>query len=109
MTTLVTAQVNSLTKRIHAEFKDKDLTTSDIVAITLESMQVLRGVKGLTGPQKKEVVLRVLRTELEKIDGNPDLLKFVNDSLPSIIDTFVYIAKRGIKFTENCNCFCFKK
>ena len=107
-TTVVSQQLAQLSKVVQAEIKDKDLSADDLFIITMHLMTLLRGVKGLSGPQKKRLVLDVLDKELSKIEGNEKLVGYVRDMLPAAIEAFILIAKQKRTFKAATSCSCFR-
>ena len=97
MASAVVKQIAALEAVVQAEMKAKDFGIDELFAITIQLMVLLRSVKGLTGPEKKDVLLDVLVREVGKIKGGEKLVGIVEDVLPSVIEAFIFIAEKKFK------------
>jgi hypothetical protein len=89
------------------EVANDGITSSNITGIVLTLMQSVQTLGNLNGPQKKELVIDVVKKFIrEKVDDENvkrDLQIFADLTLPPLIDEFVALNNREtrIKF-KNC-------
>jgi hypothetical protein len=108
--------------RLYDKLKDLGsggVTSSNITGIVLSLMQFVQTIGGLTGAQKKQLVISVIRKfiteEIEDRDLARDLSVFAELTLPPLIDEFVALnnSETRIKI-KSCiskilkKCFCCK-
>ena len=101
------------------ELSSDGVTSSNITGIVLSLMQFVQTIGGLTGAQKKQLVISVIRKfiteEIEDRDLARDLSVFVELTLPPLIDEFVALNNRETRIKiKSCiskilqKCFCCK-
>jgi len=98
----------------------RGLSMRNIVFVVTHLMQVVEKMDGLTGPDKKELIINVVEKLLETTDLDDhlkDSLKdFVDTTLPSTIEVIVSasknqldlnkVVKRGSKIMNMLKCQC---
>ena len=108
--------------RLYDKLKDlgsDGVTSSNITGIVLSLMQFVQTIGGLTGTQKKQLVISVIKKfineEIEDRDLARDLSVFVELTLPPLIDEFVALNNRETRIKiKSCiskilqKCFCCK-
>ena len=108
--------------RLYDKLKDLGrggVTPGNITGIVLSLMQFVQTIGGLTGAQKKQLVISVIRKfineEIEDRDLARDLSVFVELTLPPLIDEFVALNNRETRIKiKSCiskilkKCFCCK-
>lgn len=73
------------------------ITTSNIVFITTNLMQIIEQYSKLTGPTKKDIIIGVVKLYvLEHLNGDEEkgLLMFIDAFLPSVIDIIISVDKK---------------
>lgn len=78
---------------------DKKVTTTNVVLITTNLMQIVEKYPDLHGEQKKTLVVHVLKRFVKDHldgDGKSAILLFIHMFLPSVIDTIVSVDKKEI-------------
>lgn len=101
------------------ELSSDGVTSSNITGIVLSLMQFVQTIGGLTGAQKKQLVISVIRKfiteEIEDRDLARDLSVFAELTLPPLIDEFVALNNRETRIKiKSCiskilqKCFCCK-
>jgi len=84
-------------------------SVNDVVDATIDLMKKIeQNYKDGPGPDKKGLVLQNMLIVLQEVD--PNLIPFVKETLPNLIDTFVSLNKREfvIKAVQRGLPFCFK-
>jgi hypothetical protein len=108
--------------RLYDKLKDlgsDGVTPSNITGIVLSLMQFVQTIGGLTGAQKKQLVISVIRKfiteEIEDRDLARDLSVFAELTLPPLIDEFVALNNLETRIKiKSCiskilqKCFCCK-
>ena len=108
--------------RLYDKLKDLSsdgVTSSNITGIVLSLMQFVQTIGGLTGAQKKQLVISVIRKfiteEIEDRDLARDLSVFAELTLPPLIDEFVALNNHETRIKiKSCiskllqKCFCCK-
>jgi len=108
--------------RLYDKLKDlgsDGVTSSNITGIVLSLMQFVQTIGGLTGAQKKQLVISVIRKfiteEIEDRDLARDLSVFAELTLPPLIDEFVALNNLETRIKiKSCiskilqKCFCCK-
>ncbi len=108
--------------RLYDKLKDlgsDGITSSNITGIVLSLMQFVQTIGGLTGAQKKQLVISVIRKfiteEIEDRDLARDLSVFAELTLPPLIDEFVALNNLETRIKiKSCiskilqKCFCCK-
>lgn len=97
------ADVDNLTKDLVSIIEGKKITTSNILAIVTQLMMVLAKYQNLTGVQKKELLIYVMKKfveESEDIDEDTkrELLFMFDLIIPSAIDLLVATSKNKFAF-----------
>jgi hypothetical protein len=94
----IQAVVDSSYEEVKRHITIKDVKPSNIMIMLTRAMSVVDRVKGLSGPEKKEVVVHLVRRLLDEIPGDSEekglLRAAVELILPPLIDTLV-AASRG--------------
>lgn len=96
-TTLPMEYVNKLYETLSNIIGDNKLTTTNAVLITTNLMQIVEKYPNVSGTQKKNLVIHVLkRFVIDNLEGNDEqaMLLFIDVFLPSIIDTIISIDKK---------------
>lgn len=87
-------------------------TPVNIVMIAARSMEVVEKVSGLTGPEKKAIVLRAIRLFVEDAvvdeDAERAILLLLDTALPSMIDMLVSAYRGAIKLGSKHKFLCCK-
>ncbi len=89
------------------EVSKDGVTSSNITGIVLTLMQSVQTIGNLNGPQKKELVIDVIKKFIrEKVDDENvkrDLQIFADLTLPPLIDEFVALNNRETRIkVKNC-------
>jgi len=85
-----------------------DVSAINIFSVCVNAMQCVEQIPGLTGPQKKQLVLAVLTKLVTKLGADAGLLVY----LPQFIDIAISIANSEIVITMQkemvgcCGTFC---
>lgn len=91
--------VNKLYETLIRIIGDKELTTANAVLIATNLMQIVEKYPNISGPQKKELVIYVLkRFVVDHLYGENEqaLLLFIDVFLPSVIDTIISVDKKEL-------------
>jgi hypothetical protein len=91
--------------RLYTELKnivgDRTVDRENVVGIALALMQLVENYREVKGPQKKELVLHVLKLFIEDTISNQSEAKLVTGvielTLPTVIDTIVSVDKKELK------------
>lgn len=101
----------------------RGLNMKNIVFIVTHLMQVVEKMEGLSGPDKKELVIDVIDKIIEISDLDDELKSslqtFIDSTLPSTIEVIVSasknqlnlnkVVKRGSKILDAMKCKCLSK
>ena len=79
--------------------------TSNLIPICMDLMRAVEKSKYIVGEEKKELVLRAIR---DNVNGDERLTAMVDSVLPYVIDLVVFLAKhkRLLKDFATKNCVC---
>ena len=106
-----------LAERIYNMVENKNLTTENILSITVDIMYLTQTeIKGKNkGDLKKEIVICVLKKIVDEHIQDEELCKnlnmMINTCVPSAINTMVQIARGEIdlkKTIKSCLSFCLR-
>lgn len=94
---------------IQEMFKNETITTSNILIVISDIMQIVEKYNGLNGLDKKNIVLNLITSQLNSsnklsLEEKTSLLLIVSTIAPTFIDTIIS-ATNG-KFNLNKNYFC---
>ena len=81
--------VDQLTADAKKIIQTEQITTLNVLSICISLMQITERYKGITGEQKKKIVLRVISNYLSEQNGDQSLLGI----LPDFINTAVSLDK----------------
>ncbi len=99
----------SYMKCIHQE----KITPINIIVIATELMQIVEKYKGLTGPQKKMLVINVIKkvvnSQVDSEETRNALNTIIDFTLPAVIDNLVSAINGEIKFNKEKVQSFFKK
>jgi hypothetical protein len=99
----------SYMKCVHSE----KITPTNIIVIATELMQIVEKYKGLTGPQKKMLVINVIKkainSQIDSQETRNILNTIIDFTLPSVIDNLVDAINGNIKFNKEKVQSFFKK
>lgn len=86
----------------------EEVTPDKIIDVTLNLMKEIEKNRFIPGLDKKDLVLSTIKTVVSELD--PNLMTFVQVTLPHLIDVFVSLNKREfvIKAIERGLPFCLK-
>lgn len=86
---------------------DKEIATSDLILIVTELIPWIQHIKGISGPDKKEIILicmsKYVSENVQEESLRNALEIFIKESLPVIIDSLVVMGKDAHTFIKN-NC-----
>lgn len=96
----------------------KTVTPGLVIQLTAQLASIVNPIKELTGPQKKELILNVLKDaialpqfgEIAGTEVQTGLISFLNDVLPGTIDVIVdaargkYDLQKSVDVATNCCC-----
>jgi hypothetical protein len=89
-------------------FKAKENVLADVIVLTTTLMEGVKVYPGVTGPEKKVIVLRVVRKVLSEIEMDKStssaLLVLVDMVLPAAIDVIFAAASGKFSFKKGCGC-----
>ena len=89
-------------KDVIAEFKKSENVMGEITSLVVTLMEGVRVYPGVTGKEKKIIVLKVVRRVLGDIEMHPEthiaVQALVNMILPNVIDFIVSAANGEFKF-----------
>ena len=96
------------------ELATEGLNLGNVTGIVLSLMQFVQTIGGLTGPQKKNLVVSVIKKfiteEVADSDLAANLKVFADLTLPTIIDSFVSLNNGETRIkVKNCLATVFKK
>lgn len=79
--------------------KAQALTTSNIINVVVNLMIIAERFSHMTGLQKKGYVIQVLRLVVEKnvTDSKEEILMFIDNVLPSLIDTMISLDRKEVQ------------
>lgn len=94
--------IDGLYDTVADTYRAKTVGVSDLVTVALYAMQLAELHTELAGPEKKQVVERVVErlvaeSGLLGAEEAPAAQTFLAATLPTLIDTFVAVAKTGGK------------
>ena len=99
----------SYVKSVHTE----NITPINVVSIASELMQLVEKYKGLTGPQKKMLVISVIKkvvnSQVDSLETQSVLYTIIDFTLPIVIDNLVSAINGEIKFNKEKVKSFFKK
>jgi hypothetical protein len=99
----------SYMKSVHHE----KITAVNIVVIATELMQIVEKYKGLNGPQKKMLVINVIKkivnSQIDSQETRSALITIIDFTLPIVIDNLVSAINGNIKFDKEKVKSFFKK
>ena len=78
---------------------DTEITSTNVVLIATNLMQTVEKYPKLSGEQKKNLLLHVLKKYVkDKLDGSDEdnVLMFIDMFLPSVIDTIIQVDKKAL-------------
>jgi hypothetical protein len=101
--------ISIIKKDLLTNLKNINTPNSDILHLCISSMQFVEKYKGLTGPQKKDLVLSSVKDLLSNGDeknnseytlsSSPVISTILDSILPSFIDSSISIEKGKISFS----------
>jgi hypothetical protein len=97
--TLPLKHVNKLYETLTYIIDKNELSTTNTVLISTNLMQIVEKYPGITGPQKKDLVIHVLkRFVIDHLNGENKqaMLLFIDAFLPSVIDTIISVDKKEL-------------
>ena len=86
--------------------KTKQINAINLIEITIDLMKIVEDVKGISGKQKKDLIIETLEKFInEKVSDEKEreeLLFIVKNVVPSVIDTVVSIdlGELSVKFNK---------
>lgn len=84
--------------------KDDDITTSNIVNITLKSIELVDIYKDINGLEKRHIVTKILHklinTYVKDDDKKTDLLEYIQIYAPSVIDVSCFASRGKYKINK---------
>jgi hypothetical protein len=99
----------SYMKNVHHE----KITAVNIVIVTTELMQIVEKYKGLTGPQKKMLVINVIKkvvnSQVDSSETRSTLNTVIDFTLPVVIDNLIDAINGNMKFDKEKVKSFFKK
>ena len=103
---MTTQVVDKAVDTLYVEFKTmiagQTITASNVVSIVVNLMQLVERYDTITGPQRKETIMRVLNKSLGDLYTPSDVKIIIDMTVPVMIDTFVSIDKKKVMIaTEN--------
>jgi hypothetical protein len=89
-------------------FGDQDLSSFEMIHLSMRVMKLVEKFKGVSGEQKKSIVIRVLRQLVvehpyKNEDERASVRAFVDGLLPILVDVFVAIARGRLDIGKRCN------
>ena len=81
---------------------ESDFTTGDLPLVLIKLMVSIRCYK-VPGWVKKEVVVAVLRTAIERTNQPAAVIDAMKHMVPHLLDGFFCISKKGARFKPNKN------
>ena len=93
--------VNDFVEALSTNFKD--ISAEKIIELLPKIIEYVQKYKKLSGEQKKALIIKVLNLVIDKTDGPGDDEIFdpiLKRLVPVLIDTFVKIGKKKIKFKK---------
>jgi len=77
-----------------------DINTSNIIQLTINLMRIIEKYPNLTGTQKKETIIyvlkKVIKDNLDNDETKQNLLFFIDTFLPYVIDTIISVDKKEV-------------
>jgi hypothetical protein len=99
----------SYMKCVHHE----KITPTNVIVIATELMQIVEKYKGLTGLQKKMLILNVIKkivnTQIDSDETRQVLITIIDFTLPIVIDNLVSAINGNVKFNKEKVQSFFKK
>lgn len=105
--------VNDLTLQldnyITQMFKNETITTSNILIIISDIMQIVEHYSSLEGANKKRIVLNLITNQINistnlSSDTKAALLLMVQTVAPAFIDTIIRASNGLLDLNKNCKC-----
>lgn len=93
-------------ERIKRDYVADGLTKEDVPPIVSEMMMMAAKFKGLTGPEKKKLVVGILNTLISEIEQGEEDTQFeatLKRMVPAMVDSFATMLK-----AKNACASCFK-
>jgi hypothetical protein len=105
---------DELYSHLLAMTKSEKITVANIVDITTRLMAVVEQIDGMTGLQRKEMVLNVLkqyiRSQIHDDDFENVIVTVVDYTLPHLIDTIISFDRGELRIALNkATSCCFGK
>ena len=75
--------------------------TSNLVFVCMDLMRAVEKSKYVVGEEKKELVLRAIR---DNVNGDERLLNMVDNVLPYVIDLVIFLAKHKRVLKDFATC-----
>ena len=102
--------VNTVLDELKGIIVGKKITESSMIIVCVAAMKIVDQVPKLTGPDKKQIVLLVLKKLVSQGDNQAVLLNVINNVMPVAIDTLISVDKKKIRLhvRKVFNC-CIKK
>ena len=95
----------------NSNLTSSDFSENNISYILIDLMMRVSKFKDLSGNDKKQLVIEIIKKLASNCIDNSiqleDINKFIDNILPTIIDNFVWISKQKIKFNPKKSCLCF--
>jgi len=92
---------------------NEKVTPTNIIVIATELMQIVEKYTGLTGPQKKMLVINVIKkvvnSQIDSQETRNALNTIIDFTLPTVIDNLVDAINGNIKFNKEKVQSFFKK
>ena len=88
-------RVKDILKRVGA------VRTSNLIPLCMDLMRAVEKSKYVVGKEKKELVLRAIR---DNVNGDERLLNMVDNVLPYVIDLVIFLAKHKRVLKDFATC-----
>ena len=98
--------VNKITRLVN-KYKKTGINKENICGLVSTLMMDVQGIKGLVGPEKRELVIDLIYSVIEQIDAgeeDSELETVLKTMVPPMIDSFSIM----LKVNKACDCIKFK-